>query len=261
MTPWRDGQFSGRVALVTGASRGIGEEVARQLAARGTHVIVNYREKHKRARTVVDGIVAAGGHGSVIAADLADESACCAMVHQIAADFGRLDVLVLNASGGLELGADAGYPMRINRDAQIRLTELALPLMRPGGRIVFVSSHQAHFHDRVRVLDEYVPIAVSKRAGEDALRAMQPTFDERRVGFVVVAGDMIEGTIIVRLLRRRDPDAVDARRIHGDLPTILDFASAIVAAAAGPMPQDDTVYVGGQDYLSRIQESRCMPLS
>jgi 3-oxoacyl-[acyl-carrier protein] reductase len=261
MTSSSGRRFSGRVALVTGASRGIGEAVARQLAAPDTHVIVNYREKLKRARAVVDGIVAAGGHGSVLGADLADETACSAMVQQIAADFGALDVLVLNASGGLELGADTDYPMRINRDAQIRLTELALPLMRPNGRIVFVTSHQAHFHDRVPVPDDYVPVAASKRAGEDALRAMQPMFDSRRVGFVVVSGDMIEGTIIVRLLQRRDPEAVDARRIHGDLPTIHEFASAIVAAATGPMPQDDTVYVGGQDFLAGVQELSCTPLS
>ncbi|HET6736145.1 SDR family oxidoreductase [Mycobacterium sp.] len=249
MTSLPDQAFTGRVALVTGASRGIGAVVARRLAGADAHVIVNYREKLPRASAVVDSIVAAGGHASVAGADLTDETASTAMVQRIADMFGRLDLLVLNASGGLEPGADPGYPMRINHDAQIRLTELALPLMPTGGRIVFITSHQAHFCGRTPALEEYVPVAVSKRAGEDALRAMQPRFDERGVEFVVVSGDMIDGTILVRLLERRKPEVVGFRRIHGDLPTVEEFAGAIVTAATGPAPVADTIYVGGQDYL------------
>ncbi len=56
-----------RIALVTGASRGIGAEVARQLAEPDTHVIVNYREKVKRAQTVADDIRALGGRASTLA--------------------------------------------------------------------------------------------------------------------------------------------------------------------------------------------------
>ncbi len=239
-----------KVALVTGAARGIGAEVAHQLGAAGVHVIVNYREKIKRANAIVDAITAAGGHGSVAGADVCDPDATANLIDHIRDTFGRLDMLVLNASGGLERGADAGYAMRINRDAQVRLAELALPLLSPGGRIVFVTSHQAHFHGQQPVPDDYQPIAASKRAGEDALRAMQSRFDEAGVSFVVVSGDMIEGTIIVRLLARRDPDAVSARQIRGALPTIEEFAGAIVDAALEPATSGDTVYVGGADYVA-----------
>jgi 3-oxoacyl-[acyl-carrier protein] reductase len=241
-------ECAGRVVLVTGASRGIGAEVARQLAADGTHVIVNYREKVKRARAVVEAIIAAGGHASSLAGDLTDEAAAAAMVCEIADLFGRLDLLVLNASGGLERGAAADYAMRINRDAQVRLVRLVLPFMPVGGRIVFVTSHQAHFHGQKPVPDNYVPIAQSKRAGEDALRDMRPTLDAHGVSLVVVSGDMIDGTIIVRLLERRDPDAVAARRVHGDLPTIEEFASAIVRATNASMDSGQIIYVGGHDY-------------
>ncbi|BBX36571.1 short chain dehydrogenase [Mycolicibacterium mageritense DSM 44476 = CIP 104973] len=239
-----------QVALVTGASRGIGAEVAAQLGAAGVHVVVNYREKVKRANAIVDAITAAGGQGSVAGADLSDPVATAGLIDQLRDSFGRLDVLVLNASGGLERGADADYPMRINRDAQVRLVELALPLLSRGGRIVFVTSHQAHFHGQQPVPQDYLPIAASKRAGEDALRAMQPRFDELGISFVVVSGDMIDGTIIVRLLARRDPEAVSARTIHGELPTIEEFARAIVTAALDPTRSTDTVYVGGADYVA-----------
>jgi uncharacterized protein YbjT (DUF2867 family) len=116
---------------------------------------------------------------------------------------------------------------------------------------VFVTSHQAHFHSDGGPLPHgYEPIAASKRAGEDALRALIPEFTDRGVGFVVVSGDMIDGTIIIRLLERRDPDAVAARRTHGPLPTIDDFAAAIVAAIDAPAANGRTFLVGGHDYLT-----------
>lgn len=240
---------SHRVALVTGASRGIGAEVARILAASGLHVLVNYREKGARANTVVDGIRAAGGWASAAGADVCDGAAVDGLLADIRARFGTLDVLVLNASGGLERGADPGYAMRLNRDAQLRLATLALPLMSPGARIVFVTSHQAHFYPAKPVPDGYEPIAQSKRAGEDALLAVKPDLAQRGIALKVVSGDMIDGTIIVRLLQRRDPAAVDARRDRTVLPTVEEFAAAI-ARAALDSEQSDTTYVGGADYLN-----------
>ena len=122
-----------RIVLVTGGSRGVGAEVAQQLASPDTHVIVNYREKAARAETIAEAIRSAGGHASTMAADISDGAAAAAMIDTIAARFGRLDALILNASGGLELGADPGYAMRLNRDAQRRLALLAMPLI-PGRR-------------------------------------------------------------------------------------------------------------------------------
>lgn len=91
------------------------------------------------------------------------------MLEGVKRRFGRLDILVLNASGGMERGVDPGYAMRLNCDAQVHLARLALPLMPPGGRIGFVTSHQAHFHLRKPVPADYLPVAASKRAGENAL--------------------------------------------------------------------------------------------
>nr|MDT0526763.1 SDR family NAD(P)-dependent oxidoreductase [Streptomyces sp. DSM 41633] len=84
-----------RIALVTGASRGIGADVAQQLAGPDTHVVVNYREKAKRANTVVDAIRRAGGRASTLGADISDEAAAAAMIERVGREFGRLDVLVL----------------------------------------------------------------------------------------------------------------------------------------------------------------------
>jgi NAD(P)-dependent dehydrogenase (short-subunit alcohol dehydrogenase family) len=237
-----------RIILVTGASRGIGAEVAQRLADPHTHVIVNYREKAKRAETIAEAIRQAGGHASTLAADISDDTAADAMMADIATRFGRLDGLILNASGGLELGADPGYAMRLNRDAQRHLAQAALPLMSTGARIVFVTSHQAHFFPNKAVPKGYSAVAASKRAGETALYAMRAEFDRAGVHLTVVSGDMIDGTIIVRLLERRDPEAVDSRRTHAPLPTVEQFAGAIVTAATTASPAG-IVYVGGADYL------------
>jgi len=240
-----------KVVLVTGASRGVGAEVATQLADPRHHVVVNFREKANRADAVVAAVRSAGGDASAIRTDISDEQAVVAMLDEIDERLGGLDVLVLNASGGLEPGADAGYPMRLNRDAQVRLARLALPLMGTGGRLIFVTSHLAHFHGRKPVPTDYLPIATSKQAGETALRGMRHEFEAAGITFIVVSGDMIEGSTMVRLFERRDPEAVTARRnAGGGLPTTAEFAAAIVRAINEPDPTGDTVYVGGPDYLS-----------
>ncbi|WP_338764186.1 SDR family oxidoreductase [Nocardia vulneris] len=242
-----DGQ---RVVLITGASRGIGAETARILAAGGDHVIINYREKLKRAKVIADEIVAAGGSASTAGADISDEDSTRAMIEGVVAQFGRIDVLVLNASGGLERQAAPGYAMAINRDAQTRLVRFALPHLPSGARIVFVTSHQAHFHGRKPVPADYEPIAASKRAGEDALRAMIPELAARDIPLHIVSGDMIDGTIIVQLLERRNPDAVSARREQAPLPTVAEFATAVAEATTSTAESGHTTYVGGPDYLA-----------
>lgn len=239
-----------QVILITGGSRGVGAATARHLTSPNTHVILTYREKAKRAHHVVDSITAAGGSASAVRLDICDPTACGDVIRSVRDEFGRLDALILNASGGLERGASPDYPMRINRDAPVHLLNRALPLIPAGGRVVFVTSHQAHFHGLKPVPADYIPIAESKRAGEDALRAMRPELAARHVSLTVVSGDMIDGTIIVRLLQRRDPHAVEVRRAHGPLPTLDEFAAAIAAAALGQASdEEDTIYVGGHDYL------------
>ncbi|MBF6544537.1 SDR family oxidoreductase [Nocardia brasiliensis] len=236
--------------MITGASRGIGAETARILAAGGDHVIINYREKLKRAKVLADEIVAAGGSASIAGADISDEDSARALIEGVVAQYGRIDVLVLNASGGLERQAAPGYAMAINRDAQTRLARFALPHMPSGARIVFVTSHQAHFHGRKPVPADYEPIAASKRAGEDALRAMIPALAARNIPLYIVSGDMIDGTIIVQLLERRNPDAVSARREQAPLPTVAEFAAAVAEATTSTAESGHTTYVGGPDYLA-----------
>ncbi|WP_343953777.1 SDR family oxidoreductase, partial [Tsukamurella spumae] len=207
------------VVVVTGASRGSGAETAVALGARGHDVVVNYREKVRRAEQVCERVRAAGGRAIAVGADVTTDDGPATLFDAAIAEFGRLDAVVLNASGGLELGADDGYAMRLNRDAQVAAARAAAERLSPGGRVVFVTSHQAHFSRTHAVPEGYQPIAASKLAGEQALRALAAASG---LNLRVVSGDMIDGTIVVRLLERRDPAAVQARRAHGPLPTIAE---------------------------------------
>ncbi len=241
-------ESSGLVVLITGASRGIGAETARQLARQaGARIAVNYREKRRRADRVVADILGNGSQAMAVQADLTKRDEVSRMLAEIKAEWGQIDRLILNASGGMERDADAGYALRLNRDAQVDLVSSATELMAAGSRIVFVTSHQAHFHDDQPVISAYEPVALSKRAGEDALRAMIPDLAQRSIDLVVVSGDMIEGTATVMLLERAVPGITDARREQvGVIPTVEEFAAAITAAALGPHPTGHTIYVGGQ---------------
>ncbi len=239
------GSLEGKRALVTGSSRGIGADTACYLAAAGARVVVNYRNKQKRALQLVEKIEAAGGTAIALGADLTDADSVAAMFRAVADRFGGLDILVLNASGGMESGMAEDYAMQLNRDAQVRVLSAALPLLPAGSRVVFVTSHQAHFIRTTETMPEYLPVALSKRAGEDALRAMIPELDAAGVEFVVVSGDMIEGTITATLLERANPGAIGERKAAaGRLYNVGEFAAEVAAAAVEPIPVGHTRYVG-----------------
>jgi len=237
--------LKGRTALVTGSSRGIGADTVRYFAEAGANVVINFRNKAPRAEKLATELRGLGVEALVVGADLTDPESVQAMFDEVQRAFGGLDILVLNASGGMESGMGEDYAMRLNRDAQVNVVEGALPHLAEGARIVFVTSHQAHFIRSTPTMPEYEPVALSKRAGEDALRAKLPEFAASGVEFVVVSGDMIEGTITATLLERANPGAIAARREDaGRLYNVSEFAAEVAAAVAEPIPADNTRLVG-----------------
>lgn len=139
---------SGRVALVTGASRGIGAAIARRLAQSGFQVVVNHRASADDAEAVSGTIRSDGGRASVIQADVADIGAARRMIGEIRTSYGRLDVLVNNAGRSedgllLLMPHDQWWSVFDNNVAAVvNCTRAALPLLlaRRGAAIVNLSS-------------------------------------------------------------------------------------------------------------------------
>ena len=239
------GSLSGRTALVTGSSRGIGADTVRHLAAAGADVVINFRNKAPRAEKLAAQLRETGVRALVVGADLTDPASVADMFAEVRREYGKLDILVLNASGGMESGMAEDYALKLNRDAQVNVLQTALPLLGEGSRVVFVTSHQAHFIETTPTMPEYLPVALSKRAGEDALRALIPELEGRGIGFVVVSGDMIEGTITATLLERANPGAIAGRRdAAGKLYNVDEFAAEVALAAVEPVPAGNTRLVG-----------------
>ena len=137
------------VALVTGASRGLGAVIARRLGADGHAVAVNYYSERENARQVAVGIRAAGGSAEEFAGDVTDESATADLVAQVTDRLGPVEVLVLNATGPQPKVAFEDVTWQTHLDqlhffvkSPMLLLQAALPGMkaRGGGRVIQIGS-------------------------------------------------------------------------------------------------------------------------
>ncbi len=141
-------RLDGRIALVTGGSRGIGRAICTTLAQAGAEVFVNYAKGEAQARETCDAIRAAGGKAEPIGFDVADSKATEAAVERIAKEKGRLDVVVSNAGVAIDQlllrlkGEDLDKQLAINLKGAIALSRAAIkPMMRARfGRLIFLSS-------------------------------------------------------------------------------------------------------------------------
>jgi acetoacetyl-CoA reductase len=90
-------RLEGKVTVVTGASRGIGATIAKELGRQGAIVVINYNESHKPAQAIVDEINASGSLAIALQADISDVESSKALIEQVLEKFGRIDILVNNA--------------------------------------------------------------------------------------------------------------------------------------------------------------------
>ena len=140
--------LNGRVALVTGASKGLGRAVAERLAIEGADVAINSRSAGPLAETAAEIARDTGRNVLPLAGDVSDERCCAELVERTVADLGRLDVLVANAGGPPPGGVDAFKPaayrqaLELNLISTVQLVLEALPHMRRNrwGRIVAITS-------------------------------------------------------------------------------------------------------------------------
>jgi len=165
-------RLKGKIALVTGSSRGIGRAIALKLAEEGADVIVNFLRHRQGAEETARDIEKLGVSAQIIKANLVDPEKIDAMFETIASNHGRLDILVNNAASGVARSAldldtrGWEWAMDINARACLLCAQQAVKLMEEhGGKIVSVSSLGSFF-----VLPDYVAVGVSKAALEALTR-------------------------------------------------------------------------------------------
>lgn len=143
-------KISGKVAIVTGASKGIGAGIAVRLAADGAQVVVNYSRNAEDADAVVQKIVAIGGRAIAVRADLAQPAQIQPLIDAALNAYGRLDILVNNAGVYKSDTLDTVTPesfdehFHLNVRGLLLTTQAAARVMADGGTIVNISSGLAH---------------------------------------------------------------------------------------------------------------------
>ena len=141
--------LKGKVALVTGGSRGLGAATAEALADQGADVAISYIASAEKAQAVVDKLVAKGVRAVAFQSDQADTAAAKPLIDKVIAHFGRLDILVNNAAVAVQ-GKTVDSPeldtvnldrqWQINVMGSVAVTRAAAPLISNGGRIIFIGS-------------------------------------------------------------------------------------------------------------------------
>jgi 3-oxoacyl-[acyl-carrier protein] reductase len=233
--------LSGRVSLVTGASRGIGRAIAVRLAARGAHVIAAARGDH--AAAIADDVTAAGGRAEAVALDVTDTTAVAQTVAALLERHGRIDVLVNNAGIARDQlmlrmkREDWDAVVATNLTAAYSLTQAVLkPMIRQrGGRIVCISSVVGQAGNAGQA-----NYAASKAGLIGFAKSVALEVASRGITVNVVAPGMIE-TDMTRAITERAQEAWSSRIPLGRLGTPDDVASAVCFLAS-----DEASYITGQ---------------
>jgi len=230
--------LAGKVALVTGGSRGLGAATAQALAEQGVDVAISYVASAEKADAVVEKLKATGVRALAIKSDQADLSAAKSLIEAVIAHFGRLDILVNNAAIALQgktvddpdldtVGLDRQW--QINVMGTVATTRAAAPVLSDGGRIIFIGS----------LLGSHVPFAgAADYAGTKAAIAGYAKGVARDLGGRNITVNVIQPGIMPTDMSREVlgdgvPDAImdlhPIRRI-----ATLEEVSALVCFLAGP---------------------------
>lgn len=239
----RPGRVEGKVALVTGASRGFGRAIALHLAREGAAVAVNYRQEAAAARAVLEEIRRAGGRGIVVQADVSVKSEVEGMVGEALGRFGRIDILVNNAGitskSPLEDLDEAEWDrtLAVNLKGAYLCSRAVLATMKAqgGGRIVNLSSGFGRFGRPGAGL----AYSASKAGIIGFTRTMAKNYGQYGIAVNCVA----PGPIITDMAKGLTPQAIKAMLEGIVLPR--QGTAEDVAAAVGFLASDEAGWITG----------------
>jgi len=219
--------LAGKVALITGSSRGIGRAIALELARRGAEIVVHYLRKKNAAAAVTAEIEALGRRAIAIKANLTEADQIDRLFNQIEAEFGRCDILVGNAASGTPQNIlditdkHWDWTMDVNARAVLRCVQRAAPLMEKNGwgRVVNITSPGS-----TRVLPHYAVIGVSKAALEALTRYLAVELAPKGIIVNAVSPGLV------------NTDAITAFPV--DLQQVFEYAAHRAPAGRLVTPQD-----------------------
>jgi 3-oxoacyl-[acyl-carrier protein] reductase len=236
-------RLDGKVALVTGGSRGIGRAIAEALAEQGATVIVNFVRGEAQAKEVADGIIARGGKAEILGFDVANAEACENAITAAAKKLGRLDIVVSNAGisiDGLILRLkteDIDKTLAVNVGGAFAVARAAVRVMMRArsGKIVFVSSVVGESGNAGQSA-----YAASKAAIHGLAKSLAREYVSRGITVNVVAPGYVD-TDMTQALTPEQREALLAAVPMGRVATAREIATAVVYLAS-----DEAAYVTGQ---------------
>ncbi|MBW1791019.1 MAG: enoyl-[acyl-carrier-protein] reductase FabL [Deltaproteobacteria bacterium] len=241
--------MEGKIALVTGSSRGIGRAVAVRFAENGINLVVNYVRHRRNAEETAEEIEKQGVKCLVVKANVAKDEDVINMFSQIRETFGRLDILVSNAASGvlkpvMELSSRHwNWAMDINARALLPLTQQAVPLMSGGGRILAVSSLGA-----VRAVENYTAVGASKAALESLVRHLAVELGAKGITVNTISAGAVDTEALKKFPNRKQIlDTALARTPVGRLTTPEDVADVALylCSKQAQMIHGQTIVVDG----------------
>lgn len=185
--------FQGKIALITGGTKGIGKSIALKLAEGGANVVVNYLRSRNAANETLEQLHSFGGNHHAIRCNIGNHEKMPKVYEEIQEKYGRLDILVSNAALGLftsamELNEKAWHlSMDTNAWAFLKGVQLARDFMPDGSKVVALSSLGS-----VRHIPGYAAIGTSKAAIETLTRYLAFELAPKRINVNTVSGGFID---------------------------------------------------------------------
>jgi enoyl-[acyl-carrier protein] reductase III len=249
------GDLTGKVALVTGGSRGIGRAIALELATRGADIAFNYFRNHKAAHDTEEAISALGVRCLRVRAHLGDSEAIDGLFEKVSMEYSRLDILVNNAASGVMRPASEledrhwDWTLDINAKAPWKCAISAAKLMTHGGTIVNLTSPGS-----TSVLPDYFIVGVSKAALEALTRYLALELAPKNIAVNAVSASFIqteavtafpEGSVAYEMAQRPTP----AGRVV--LPEDVARVVAFLCSEDARMIRGQVLLIDGGEMLVR----------
>jgi 3-oxoacyl-[acyl-carrier protein] reductase len=238
-------KLEGQVAVVTGASKGIGAEIARQLAAEGAAVVVNYASSKAGADKVVSEITAKGGKAIAVKANVAEPAEITALFAEAKKAFGRLDILVNNA-GIYEFGAlDDVTPEHFHKQFNLNVLGLILSTQEAvrhfgpnGGSVVNISSVVSTLAPPMSAV-----YSGTKAAVDAVTKSLAKELGAKKVRVNAINPGMVEteGTHSQGITESEMRKQIEAQTPLGRIGRVDDIAPAVVFLAS-----DDAKWITGE---------------